>query len=418
MVLKTAGVVALSSALTGLTASALTAQYVISNYKPELDFYQHRHPYHVNGFEEPKGELAFTYYYDGYKGAFNRVAMAHVEELKRRGFTVRLREIHEWLVHFKYPDVEPLKDFAVVHPLFFTAPAGLRYLAKKHRYVLAFEVADTTHISKDWCRWANSEDLDCLFVPSKFSFEAYIRSGVQNRLEVLPHGVSENFSKPKEEFTTVNPVLKAIRQDPRPKILFFCLHSGKTRKGSVEVYEALKRLMAKGRKFLLVVKTHPKESLAWYDAKTEFPDIPLVQVDQWLSEQDVIYLYDNCDVYVHPYKGGAFELNVYEALARGLPVIVTGWGCVLEYCDFHTAYLITPKEYVRVFPFDVGRGGHIGWGVKPDVDHFVELLEFVLDNLDYCKGKAMKNRGLYTRQTWSKVIDQFLKEVEKVWDTR
>jgi glycosyltransferase involved in cell wall biosynthesis len=285
---------------------------------------------------------------------------------------------------------------------------------------LAFEVADTTHISKEWCRWANDENLDCLFVPSKFSFEAYMRSGVQNRLEVLPHGVSENFAKPKEALETANPILKTIRQDPRPKILFFCLHSGKTRKGSIEVYEALKRLQAKGRKFLLVVKTHPKDSMAWYDAKEEFPNIPLVQVDQWLSEEEIIYLYDSCDVYVHPYKGGAFELNVFEALARGLPVIVTGWGCVLEYCDFHTAYLIMPKEYVRVFPLNaagVGGGGHIGWGVKLDLDHFVELLEFVLDNLEYCKSKASKNCMLYTKQTWSVVIDQFLKEVEKVWET-
>ena len=414
MSVKTVGVIALSSALAGLVSSAVTAQYVRLNYKPELDFYQHKHPYRVDGFEEPKGEFAFTYYYDGYRGAFNRIALKHIEELERRGYVVRVREIHEWLVNFKHPDAEPLNDFAVVHPLFFTAPASLRFLAKKHRYILAFEVADTTHISRNWARIANSPELDCLFVPSKFSFEAYTRSGVQNRVEVLPHGVSQLFSKPKEEIQTQNSLLKAIREDPRPKILFFCLHSGKTRKGSPFVAETLKRLKKKGRDFLLVVKTFPKGSIAWYDARKEFPNVPLIQVDQWLSEEDLIYLYDSCDVYVHPYRGGAFELNVYEALARGLPVIVTGWGCVLEYCDFHTAYLITPKEYVRVFPF---ADGHVGWGVNPDLDHFTELLEFVLDNLDYCKHKAMRNRSLYTRQTWSQVIDQFLKKVEEVWET-
>lgn len=415
MSVKTAGVVALSSVLAGLAGSALTAQYIRNNYKPEWDFLSYRHPYRVDGFEEPKGELSFTYYYDGWQGAFNRVAMAHVEELKRRGYTVRLREIHEWLVRFEHLDAQPLNDFAVVHPLFFSAPASLQYLAKKHRYIVAFEVADSTHISLDWVRWANDERLDCLFVPSKFAFEAYMRSGTQNRIEVLPHGVSQNFSKPKEAFETSNPVLKAIRQDPRPKILFFCLHSGRSRKGALEVYEALKALKAKGRQFLLVVKTHPRESLAWYDAKEEFPNIPLVQVDQWLSEEDLIYLYDSCDVYVHPYRGGAFELNVFEALARGLPVIVTGWGCVLEYCDFHTAYLIAPKEYVRLFPVGIGmRGGHVGWGVKPDIDHFIELLEFVLDNVEYCRKRAEKNRPIYTKQTWSNVIDQFLGKVEEI----
>ena len=196
--MKTAGAVALGSALSALASSAVTAQYVRLNYKPEFDFYQHRHPYTVDGFEQPKGELAFTYYYDGFKGAFNRVGLLQAEELRLRGYVVRLREIHEWLVRFRHPDVEPLNDFAIVHPLFFTAPASLRYLAKKHRYIVAFEVADTTHISKNWCKWANQPELDCLFVPSKFSFEAYTRSGVQNRVEVLPHGVSQTFSKPRD----------------------------------------------------------------------------------------------------------------------------------------------------------------------------------------------------------------------------
>jgi len=191
MSVKTVGVVALSSALAGLVGSAVTAQYVRLNYKPELDFYQHKHPYRVDGFKEPKGEFAFTYYYDGYRGAFNRIALKHIEELERRGYVVRVREIHEWLVNFKHPDAEPLNDFAI-------------------------------------------------------------------------------------------------------------------------------------------------------------------------------------------------------------------------------AYLIAPKEYVRVFPI---ADGHVGWGVNPDLDHFTELLEFVLDNLDYCKHKAMRNRSLYTRQTWSQVIDQFLKKVEEVWET-
>lgn len=411
---KVAGIAITSAALAGLAGSVLTAHYMFMNYKPELDFYQHKHPYRVDGFGEPKGDLAFTYYYDGFMGGFNRVALSQIQELKRRGYVVRMREIHEWLAQLRHPEAEPLNDFAIVHPYFFSSfPAGLKFLAKRHRYIIAFEVADTTHISKDWCKWLNDENLDCVFVPSKFSFEAFTRSGVQNRVEVLPHGISENFAKPKEAFNTQNPILKAIRQDPRPKILFFCLIPN-NRKGELFLYEALRRIRAKGRDFLLVIKTHSPTTGGWFNAKEKFPKIPLVQVDQWLSEEDLIYLYDSCDVYVHPYRGGAFELNVFEALARGLPVIVTGWGCVLEYCDFHTAYLIAPKEYVRVLPPFFG---HVGWGVNPDIDHLVELLEFVLDNLDYCRKRAEKNRPLYVKQTWSTVIDQFIEKVEEIWET-
>ena len=362
--------------------------------------------------------MEFTYYYDRHKGAFNHVALHQVEELKRRGYIVRLREIDGWLERFDHPTAKPLNDFAIVHPLFFTAPASIRYLAKRHRYILGFEVADTTLITKTWVKWANSPELDCVFVPSKFAFESYTRSGVQNRVSVLPHGVTKTFQKPKQEIKVENPLLEKIRSDPRQKILFFCLHSGKSRKGSQFVHQALKTLREKGKDFVLVVKTYPKGTVPWYDAHQEFPNIPLIQVDQWLSEEELLYLYDSCDVLVHPYRGGAFELNPFEALARGLPVVVTGWGSVLEYCDFHTAYLIAPKEYVRVFPFPIGmREGHIGFGVNPDVEHFTELIEFVLGNLEYCKKRVMKNRALYTRRTWSTVIDQFLKEAKEIWET-
>ena len=57
MSLKTVGAIALASGLTGLASSALTAQHIYANYKPELDFYQHRHDYSLDGFEEPKRRL-------------------------------------------------------------------------------------------------------------------------------------------------------------------------------------------------------------------------------------------------------------------------------------------------------------------------------------------------------------------------
>lgn len=401
-----------------LVGSGVVAQQIYANYKPERDFYPHRHEYRVDGVEEPKGDLEFTYYYDGYTGAFNRVGLKQVKELRKKGYVVRVREIHEWLKRFNHPKAKPLNDFAVVHPLFFTAPASLGYLAKRHRYILGFEVADTTQIGENWVHWANSKELDALFVPSKFAFETFTRSGVQNRVTVLPHGVSKDFQKASSELEVHNRKLEAIRRDPRPKILFFCLHSGKSRKGSQFLHKALRRLKAKGREFVLVVKTFPKGNVAWYDASSEFSGVPVIQVDDWISEEELLYLYDSCDLLVHPYRGGAFELNPFEALARGLPVVVTGWGCVLEYCDFHTAYLIAPKGYTRVFPLKMNRSvGHRGFGVDPDVDHLRRLIEFVLDNPEHCKKKAMKNRKFYTKRTWSRVVDQFLKEVEEIWET-
>jgi len=395
----------------GVVGGVLTANRVMETYKlaeSEHIFSPYKPRYSVEEFEE-RGEFSFTYYYDGFTGAFNRVGTKHIDALRAKGYRVQAREIHEYLVDFAH---RPRKsnDFAIVHPLFFTRPRALRWLKRCHRYIVACEVADTTKISMDYTRYANDPRINGVFLPSSFAVETYKRSGVMNKLRLVPHGVDHAFGR--RDVETRNSTLKAIRADERVKILWFGLHSGR-RKGEDVVREALKRLKERGRDFLLVVKTFapPRD----YDLSSTFPGIPAVKVSAWLSEEDLVYLYDSCDILLHPYRGGAFELNVFEALARGLPTIVTGWGAVLDYANIHNAYLISPDGAVRIFPLTVT--GHVGFGVNPSVDHTVELLEFVLDNLDYCKKRAERQRGEFAQRSWDKVANQILEECRKIWQT-
>jgi len=410
MVLKEMFMAGVGAVAGGVVGSVVTANKVTQNtrFTHEEIANPYKHGYIVEEFEE-RGELSFTYYYDAYLGAFNRVGFKQINALKAKGYTVRTREIHEYLVSFLH---EPVKtnDFALVHPMFFTKPEALAWLEKSHRYIACFEVADTTRVSKDLVEYANDSRLDGIFLPSTFCMETYKRSGVMNKLWQIPHGVDPLFELPKTEIKTDDPTLEEIRRDERIKILFFGLHSVDTRKGGDIVREALRRLRAKGRDFLLVVKIHP---LLLYDVAKHFSGIPTAMVSPWLPEKELIYLYDSCDILLHPYRGGAFELNVFEALARGLPVVVTGWGSVLDYANIHNAYLITPESASKIFP--LAFTGHVGFGVNASVDHTVELLEFVMDNLEYCKKRAERQRKPFTEQTWDKVADQILRGCEQIW---
>ena len=53
---------------------------------------------------------------------------------------------------------------------------------------------------------------------------------------------------------------------------------------------------------------------------------PVEYIDHNLSETEVARLYAACDCLVHPFRGEGFALPVVEAMACGLPVIVTGAG--------------------------------------------------------------------------------------------
>jgi len=68
-------------------------------------------------------------------------------------------------------------------------------------------------------------------------------------------------------------------------------------------------------------------------------------IDRALGEEEIAGLYAACDCLVHPFRSEGFALPVVEAMACGLPVIVTGAGPALDYASEETA-----------FPIPAGRG--------------------------------------------------------------
>jgi glycosyltransferase involved in cell wall biosynthesis len=86
-------------------------------------------------------------------------------------------------------------------------------------------------------------------------------------------------------------------------------------------------------------------------------------------------LYAACDCLVLPFRGEGFALPVAEAMACGLPAVVTDAGPVSDYCDGSTAYLVAADR--REFPTDrVGELETVGrpWLSEPRPDALVEAL--------------------------------------------
>ena len=103
-------------------------------------------------------------------------------------------------------------------------------------------------------------------------------------------------------------------------------------------------------------------------------------IDDELSADELAALYRSCDVLVAPYRGEGFAMPVLEAMACGLPVIVTAGGPTDEFCPTGAGWRIDSRRVV--FPEDrVGEIATAGrpWVLEPDRAHLVTLLREAVD---------------------------------------
>jgi glycosyltransferase involved in cell wall biosynthesis len=125
----------------------------------------------------------------------------------------------------------------------------------------------------------------------------------------------------------------------------------------------------------LVIKTFPNphndvpaQLAKLRSANPRYPHVVLVNRD--CSDEELVGWYQACSAFVAPSRGEGLGLPMAEAMLFNLPVITTGWGGQLDFCDASTAALCD-------YRFETTRT-HLGathsvWA-DPDVPHLAQLL--------------------------------------------
>lgn len=106
------------------------------------------------------------------------------------------------------------------------------------------------------------------------------------------------------------------------------------RKGTYELIQAFKQGFGFTEGVKLVLKTNEfygKEPYPWV---TELEDDErFILLKDWFTQTEMAELLNACDCYVHPFRLGATENTVLEAMACGKVVIVTHFAGVSDYCN-------------------------------------------------------------------------------------
>ena len=260
-------------------------------------------------------------------------------------------------------DVSVTNCRGFLHDREFDLPKRLGELMKKRRhtrYEIAFEyppnyyklmaerrigmlVYESTVLPLHW-RDAILEYLHLLFVPSRFCVQIMLDAGIPDeKVKLTPYGIRLDLFRPD---------VPPFELPTRKKFIFLCVAMPHKRKGLDILLEAYGAEFSARDDVCLVIKSsyiargdrlRPWETdldklLEDFSSRPEAPEV--VCISEPVSTDMMPGLYAACDCYVQPSRSEGFGLAIVEAFACGKPVIVTGWGGHMDFCDESNAYLL------------------------------------------------------------------------------
>ncbi|MGE3808368.1 MAG: glycosyltransferase, partial [Gemmataceae bacterium] len=255
--------------------------------------------------------------------------------------------------------------------------------------------------------------VDEVWVPSRSVLEGYVRSGVPaERVQVIPFGVGPAFSS-----ATAPLPLPTTR-----KFKFLFVGGTIFRKGIDVLLEAFVRAFTSDDDVCLVIKDTCGQS--FYQGQTAEQQVARYQslpgaaevhyLNRELSDEEMPGLYTACDCLVQPYRGEGFGLPIAEAMACGLPVIVTGHGAALDFCTSEHGYFI-PARLGRVKQKRAGDFETVDhpWLAEPDRNALTLLLRYVVQNAEEARAKGRAGaEHIHRHFTWEQTVDAIEARIE------
>lgn len=280
------------------------------------------------------------------------------------------------------PGVFPLAEHFVPHP------RALRNIGRT--------MYETDRILPAWAEYCNQ--MDEVWVPSKFNVESFAASGVErSRLRRVPGAVDTDLFQPGRTATAI----------PNASgFIFLSVFAWSLRKGWDALVRAYVEAFEGRQDVSLVLKvmplwnqtnTHHHEQLREYIEGTlglQLATAPrIIFMDQDVADADMPGLYAAADAFVLASRGEAYGRPFLEAMAMGLPTIGSRCGGNVDFMDETNSYLVAsqPADVTQAGMREVPDYRGHRW-LEPDVSDLKQAMRRVFEERDEARRRGSEAR--------------------------
>jgi len=272
------------------------------------------------------------------------------------------------------------------------------YYQLSNSYNIGYTPWESTRIPEGW--HYNMNICDEIWTTSNFVKDVYINNGISKEIFVIPHGISSEY--------------RIIERELNNTFNFLHIGGDAKRKNAQLVVDAFLELYEGKEDFKLILKYN---KFCFAEA---YVNGKLVQADQHpqiigipdiFSNDEIIQLYAKCHCMVYPTSGEGFGMIPFEAMATGMPTIVTNLtGCA----DFAHYGIPLAAEYgdatfnSHSYATDTG-----DWAI-PDFEELVMHMENVVNEYDLFKMLALNSaKIIHANHSWPAIADMMLDRLDE-----
>lgn len=245
-----------------------------------------------------------------------------------------------------------------------------------------FETTDLPISPRIWKDIIN-QNIDLLLVPAEEVKNVFVRSGVNVPVKVVPLWVNEEYTY--------------IKRPQRDTFKF--LWAGKldahNRKGWLDAIDAFKEEFKDEKDVRLIIKT-TTPPLSEEKMNEILADKRVSFVKGILSRKEFMDLFEEADCFVFPTHGEGFGLPPLEAMATGLPTIISDWMGCSEFASRDVCYPIKITKLEKAsYPLVYG---NVGKWATVDINDVRKLMRHVYENRDEAKEIGIKAAKLVNKK--------------------